>query len=288
MSRYRPHPPSRCSIAYCATPRPQPASGAGCFNVRRWAPPESRRRARASLPPVRSQMTGLTARAMVTARSTTGASSRPRPRRSRSRSWTELLRRTSLHPEVPSEVSLTFDAVYAAELDHWNFISQHFDPSTKRFWIPDGFFGGADDALDLTAVGKGVSGARRSSSIRIWSASRRLRRRGTRSSRATAAEAAGDESEHRVLGQTLAGASPPNNLGFEEFVFDNVGDIEAALVGAGFGLGQEGASPGRFYDFRNLRWPRRSRSARTNRNSSNTRRTGREGKHPNTRWHGSC
>jgi hypothetical protein len=103
-----------------------------------------------------------------------------------------------------------------------------------------------------------------------------------------AAEAAGDESEHRVLGQTLAGASPPNNLGFEEFVFDNVGDIEAALVGAGFGLGQEGASPGRFYDFRNLRWLRRSRSARTNRNSSNTRRTGREGKHPNTRWHGSC
>ena len=70
----------------------------------------------------------------------------------------ELLRRTSLHPEVPSEVSLTFDAVYAAELDHWNFISQHFDPRTKHFWIPDGFFGGADDALDLTAVGKGVSG----------------------------------------------------------------------------------------------------------------------------------
>jgi hypothetical protein len=52
-----------------------------------------------------------------------------------------------------------------------------------------------------------------------------------------------------VLGQTLAGASPPNNLGFEEFVFDNVGDIEAALVGAGFGLEQEGTSPGRFYDF---------------------------------------
>ena len=73
---------------------------------------------------------------------------------------TELLRRTSLDSEVPSEVSVTFDAVYAAELDHWNFISQHFRPSTTNFWVPDGFFGGADDALDLTAVGKGVSGRR--------------------------------------------------------------------------------------------------------------------------------
>jgi hypothetical protein len=70
---------------------------------------------------------------------------------------TELLRRTSLDSEVPSEVSVTFDAVYAAELDHWNFISQHFRPSTTNFWVPDGFFGGADDALDLTAVGNGVS-----------------------------------------------------------------------------------------------------------------------------------
>ncbi len=70
---------------------------------------------------------------------------------------TELLRRTSLHSEVPSEVPVTFDAVYAAELDHWNFISQHFRPSTTNFWVPDGFFGGADDALDLTAVGNGIS-----------------------------------------------------------------------------------------------------------------------------------
>ena len=161
----------------------------------------------------------------------------------------ELLRRTSLHPEVPSEVSLTFDAVYAAELDHWNFISQHFDPSTKHFWIPDGFFGGADDALDLTAVGKGVSGGETLFVNTYLVGVTTFAEAGDPRFARYAAEAAGDESEHRVLGQTLAGASPPNNLGFEEFVFDNVGDIEAALVGAGFGLGQEGASPGRFYDF---------------------------------------
>jgi len=160
----------------------------------------------------------------------------------------ELLRRTKLHPEVPNEVSRTFDAVYAAELDHWNFISQHFDPSTKHFWIPDGFFGGADDALDLTAVGKGVSGGETLFVNTYLVGVTTFAEAGDSKFARYAAEAAGDEAEHRVLGQTLAGASPPNNLGFEEFVFDNVGDIEGALVGAGFGLGQEGTSPGRFYD----------------------------------------
>jgi hypothetical protein len=164
---------------------------------------------------------------------------------------TELLRRTSLHPEVPSEVSVTFDAVYAAELDHWNFLSQHFNPSTKHFWIPDGFFGGADDALDLTAVGKGVSGGETLFVNTYLVGVTTFAKAGDSKFARYAAEAAGDESEHRVLGQTLSGASPPNNLGFEEFVFDNVGDIEAALVSAGFGFGQQGASAGRFYDFPN-------------------------------------
>jgi hypothetical protein len=161
----------------------------------------------------------------------------------------ELLRRTSLHPEVPSEVSRTFDAVYAAELDHWNFISQHFSPSTKRFWIPDGFFGGADDALDLTAVGKGVSGGETLFVNTYLVGVTTFAEAGNSKFARYAAEAAGDESEHRVVGQTLAGESPPNNLGFEEFLYDNVGDIGAAAESAGFGFGREGTAAGRFYDF---------------------------------------
>jgi hypothetical protein len=161
---------------------------------------------------------------------------------------TELVRRTSAHPEVPSDVSVTFDAVYAAELGHWNFISQHFRPSATNFWVPDGFFGGEGDALDLTAVGKGVS-AGETLFINTYLVAVTAYAEAGRSDFARySAEAAGNESEHRVLGQTLAGESPPNNLGFEEFPFDNISDIEAAFVGAGFGLGQEGASPGRFYD----------------------------------------
>jgi hypothetical protein len=162
---------------------------------------------------------------------------------------TELLRRTSLHPEVPSKVSSIFDAVYAAELAHWNFISKHFHPSTKRFWVPDGFFGGADDALDLTAVGKGVSAGETLFVNTYLVAVTAFADAGRSDFARYSAEAAGDESEHRVLGQTLAGANPPNNLGFEVFLYDNVGDIGAAAASAGFGFGQQGTSAGRFYDF---------------------------------------
>jgi hypothetical protein len=62
------------------------------------------------------------------------------------------------------------------------------------------------------------------------------------------AELAAVESEHRVLGQTLAGANPPDDLGFAVFEFDRVSQIRAALISAGFGLGKQGASAGRFYD----------------------------------------
>ena len=162
---------------------------------------------------------------------------------------TELLRRTRLHSEVPSEVPVTFDAVYAAELDHWNFISRHFRPRTTNFWVPDGFFGGADDALDLAAVGNGISAGETLFINTYLVAVTTFAEAGRSELARYSAEVAGCESEHRVLGQTLAGASPPNNLGFEEFPFDNVSDIEAAFVGAGFGFAQEGTSPGRFYDF---------------------------------------
>jgi hypothetical protein len=162
---------------------------------------------------------------------------------------TELLRRTSLHPEVPSNVSEIFDAIYAAELDHWNFISEHFQPATKKFWIPDGFYGGAGDALDLTAVGKGVSAGETLFINTYLIGVTTFAEAGQPKFARYCAEVAGNESEHRLLGQTLAGASPPNNLAFEEYLYDNVDDIGAAAERAGFGFGREGTAPGRFYDF---------------------------------------
>ncbi len=161
---------------------------------------------------------------------------------------TELVRRASLQPEVPSSVSGIVDGVYAAERDHWLFISKLYDPNTTKFWIPDAFFGGAGDALDLTAVGQGVAAGEHlfvnSYLVGVTTCAAAGRPKLAR----YMAELAAVESEHRLLGQTLAGVDPPNDLGFAAFEFDRISQIEEALVGAGFGFGEQGASAGRFYD----------------------------------------
>jgi hypothetical protein len=160
----------------------------------------------------------------------------------------ELVRRTSKHPEVPNSVSSIFDAVYAAERDHWLFTSQHWRPSTTRFWIPDGFFGGAGDALNLTAVGQSVAAGEHLFVNTYLIGVTTFAAAGRSTYARYAAELAANESEHRVLGQSLAGASPPNDLGFAEFEFDQVSQIAAAAQSAGFGFGAQGTAPGRFYD----------------------------------------
>jgi hypothetical protein len=160
----------------------------------------------------------------------------------------ELVRRTSKHPEVSRSVSVIFDAVYAAERDHWLFTSKHWRPATTRFWIPDGFFGGEGDALDLTAVGNGVASGEHLFVNTYLIGVTTFAAAGRSKYARYAAELAANESEHRVLGQSLAGASPPNDLGFAEFEFDRVSQIAAAAHSAGFGFGEQGTAPGRFYD----------------------------------------
>ena len=146
-------------------------------------------------------------------------------------------------------MSSIFDGVYAAELDHWNFIHKVFEPSTNRFWIPDGFFGGTGDALDLTAVGQGVAAGEHLFVNTYLLGVTICAAEGRPTLARYAAELGGVEAEHRVLGQSLAGADPPNDLGFEVAEFLTVSEIEGALMGAGFGLGQQGSAAGCFYDF---------------------------------------
>ena len=161
---------------------------------------------------------------------------------------TELLRRTREHPEVPDSASVIFGGVYAAELDHWRFTSKHWQPSTTRFWIPDGFYGGEGDALDLAAVGRGVVAGEHLFVNTYLLGVTTFAAAGRSTEARYAAELAACESEHRVLGQTLAGASPPNDLGFAVFEFDRVSQIAAAAQSAGFGFGEQGTAAGRFYD----------------------------------------
>lgn len=160
----------------------------------------------------------------------------------------ELVRRARKQSDVPRSVSVIFDGVYAAERDHWLFISKHWHPSTTRFWIPDGFFGGAGDALDLPTVGKSVADGEHLFINTYLLGVTKFAAAGRQNYARYAAELAATESEHRLLGKTLAGANPPNDQGFAEFQFNNVDQLKGALTWAGFGFGEQGSAPGRFYD----------------------------------------
>ena len=161
---------------------------------------------------------------------------------------TELVRRASLQSEVPSSVADIVGGVYAAERDHWLFISKLYDPSATKFWIPDALFGGAGDALDLTAVGQGVAAGEHLFVNTYLVGVTTCAAAGQPELARYSAELAAVEAEHRLLGQTLAGVSPPNDLGFAVCEFDRLSQIEEALVGGGFGFGKQGGSAGRFYD----------------------------------------
>ena len=136
---------------------------------------------------------------------------------------------------------------YAAELDHYRFTRTHWTPTAKKFWIPDGFFGGPGNTVDLTSVGHALVtgetlfvnlyliGVTSFAAAGQWTLARYC------------AEIAGCESEHRVLAQTLLNATPPNNVGFEVYSFQQPKQIESALERVGVGFGRQGSAPGAFY-----------------------------------------
>jgi hypothetical protein len=163
---------------------------------------------------------------------------------------TELLRRVSVQkPAVPAGVVAVFEGAYAAELDHWRFIHKHFRAQTRRFWIPDAFFGGPGDTLSLTAIGHALVAGETLFVNTYLIGVTTFAAAGRPMFSRFMAELAGVEAEHRVLAQTLINATPPNDLGFEAFRFQHVRAITTALEQAGVGFGRQGTSPGRFYQF---------------------------------------
>ncbi|MGH2895040.1 MAG: hypothetical protein ACRDPM_17485 [Solirubrobacteraceae bacterium] len=160
---------------------------------------------------------------------------------------TELLRRVSLHADVPDGVKAVFEGAYAAEVDHFRFTRKYWQPTTTRFWIPDGFFGGAGNALSLTAVGNAlVAGETLFVNLYLIGVTA-FARAGQRKFARYSAELAGCESEHRVLAQTLLNAAPPNDVGFEVYAIEHAEGIERALEHVGVGFGTQGSAPGAFY-----------------------------------------
>lgn len=160
---------------------------------------------------------------------------------------TELLRRVSFHSEVPAGVKAVFEGAYAAEVDHFRFTRKYWQPTTTKFWIPDGFFGGSGNALSLTAVGNAlVAGETLFINLYLIGVTA-FARAGHRQFARYSAELAGCESEHRVLAQTLINATPPNDVGFEVYSIEQAQGIEQALEQVGVGFGVQGSAPGAFY-----------------------------------------
>lgn len=159
----------------------------------------------------------------------------------------ELLRRVDHHPEVPTAAKAVIGGAYAAEVDHLRFTREHWRPTTTTFWIPDGVFGGPGNALDLTAFGH-VLVASETLFVNLYLIGvTAFARAGRETFARYAAELAGCEAEHRVLAQTLIGATPPDDVGFEVYSIQHPDGIEQALEQAGVGFGAQGAAPGAFY-----------------------------------------
>jgi hypothetical protein len=159
---------------------------------------------------------------------------------------TEVLRRANVN-SVPAGDLAVFEGAYAAEVDHFRFTRKYWNPTTTKFWIPDGFFGGSGDTLDLTALGMAlVAGETLFVNLYLIGVTA-FAQAGNGQFARYSAEIAGVESEHRVLAETLVGATPPNNVGFEAFSIQLPQGIETALENAGVGFGTRGSAPGAFY-----------------------------------------
>jgi hypothetical protein len=159
---------------------------------------------------------------------------------------TEVLRRANIN-SVPAGDLAVFEGAYAAEVDHFRFTRKFWTPTTTKFWIPDGFFGGPNNTLDLKALGMAlVAGETLFVNLYLIGVTA-FAQAGNGKFARFSAEIAGVESEHRALAETLIGATPPNNVGFEAFSIQRPQGIETALEGAGVGFGKQGSAPGAFY-----------------------------------------
>jgi len=159
---------------------------------------------------------------------------------------TEVLRRANRN-SVPAGDLAVFEGAFAAEVDHFRFTRKYWNPTTTKFWIPDAFFGGSGNTLDLTALGKAlVAGETLFVNLYLIGVTA-FAQAGNGQFARFSAEIAGVESEHRVLAETLIGATPPNNVGFEAFSIQRPQGIETALEGAGVGFGKQGNAAGAFY-----------------------------------------
>lgn len=161
---------------------------------------------------------------------------------------TEAVRRA---PGTPSAQFLpVLKAANTTEFDHVRGLrGLGARPIVSRFWIPDAAFGAG--GAGLFASIEAVETIELSMYlIGVTAFTRRRQAFGAR----LCAEAMATESEHRVLARFAKGAIGgqmlvPNNISFAPYNLRTVAAVQRAAEALGIGYGEQGATPGRFYDY---------------------------------------
>ncbi len=144
---------------------------------------------------------------------------------------------------LDSVTKANVDAAAYEELIHYKVLrSVGGRPATKKIWIPDGLFASSSSFLGGLVQGDQIFVNAYLLGTTIFGdlGEGKLAR--------TTAEFMGAEAVHRALAKQSLGQLG-NDRAFMKFKFKDINDHVRNLQALGFGFGKEGASPGTFYDF---------------------------------------
>lgn len=135
------------------------------------------------------------------------------------------------------------EAAAFQELDHYKVLrSIGARPATKKIWVPDAVFASSTGLLTTLVAGDQIFVNAYLIGTTTFAA------KGDPTSARYAAEIMGVESVHRALALQSLGQLG-NDRAFAKYKFTNINHAVVLLTEAGFGFGTEGAAPGAFYDF---------------------------------------
>jgi len=136
-------------------------------------------------------------------------------------------------------------AANAEEYDHYKALkSLGAKPVATRFWVPNDFFG-----HKLSGVLPTLHLAETLFVNAYLIAITQFAKAGKASLARYASEISGTEAQHLVLVNYAAGKTPPNDLGFTDYLITSIPGIVRALEGVGIGFGKKGSKPGSFASF---------------------------------------
>jgi len=132
------------------------------------------------------------------------------------------------------------------ELRHYDvLVSLGATPSTKRIWVPDAVFESGDNLLETLVVGDQIF-------VNAYLIGVAAFAKADPKLAAVPAEFMGAEAVHRALALQSLGRLGNDRI-FMAVEFFDILEAVTRLKKAGFGFGEKGARPGRFFNFDNVR-----------------------------------